>query len=271
MGCFVRREPIFNVPVIVLVLIAALILVQLVLNQLGAEAASEAIMAYGFVPGDVTERIYGGVLRRLMDAAITKPDDVSISVAAELADYLMSRPSNLPFSFLSYAFLHAGWAHVLINSAWLMAFGSLVARRLGAMRFLVLFVISALGAALFQFVTNMESVMPVIGASGAVSGIMAAAIRFVFQPGESLSGFSLNAMGSYRAPALPLWQTFRDRRTLRFILLWLGINLATGLAGLPLGLSDGSIAWEAHLGGFITGLILFSWVDPPIDTKRLES
>lgn len=271
MGCFVKREPIFNVPVVVLALIVVLILIQLIMNQLGAEAASETIMAYGFVPGDVAERIYGGVLRKLIDMALAKPDDMSLSITAELADYLISRPSALPFSFLSYAFLHAGWAHVLINSAWLMAFGSLVARRLGAMRFLILFVICALGAALFQFVTNMESVMPVIGASGAVSGIMAAAIRFVFQPGESLSGFSLNATGSYRAPALPFWQTFRDRRTLRFILLWLGINLVTGLAGLPLGLSDGSIAWEAHLGGFITGLVLFSLVDPPIDTHRLAS
>ena len=104
-----------------------------------------------------------------------------------------------------------------------------------------------------------------IGASGAVSGIMAAAIRFVFQPGESLSGFSLNATGSYRAPALPLVQTFRDRRTLRFILLWLAINIVTGLAGLPLGLTEGSIAWEAHLGGFLIGLLAFSLIDPPLD------
>ena len=101
-------------------------------------------------------------------------------------------------------------------------------------------------------------------ASGAVSGIMAAAIRFVFQPGESLSGFSLDTSGSYRAPSLPLFKTFQDRRTLRFILLWLAINLLTGLAGIPLGLGEGSIAWEAHLGGFFTGLVVFSWIDPPI-------
>jgi len=104
-----------------------------------------------------------------------------------------------------------------------------------------------------------------IGASGAVSGMMAAAIRFVFQPGESLSGFSLNAAGTYRAPALPLMQTFRDRRTLRFILLWLAINIATGLAGVPLGLTEGSIAWEAHLGGFLVGLLAFSFLDPPLE------
>ena len=103
-----------------------------------------------------------------------------------------------------------------------------------------------------------------LAASGAVSGIMAAAIRFVFQPGESLSGFSLDASGTYRAPALPLIKTFRDRRTLRFILLWLAINILTGLAGVPLGLGEGSIAWEAHVGGFFTGLVVFSWVDPPM-------
>ena len=145
-----------------------------------------------------------------------------------------------------------------------MAFGSLVARRLGAVRLLILYLACALGGALVHYMVHTEEVIPVIGASGAVSGIMAATLRFVFQPGESLSGFSLNAVGTYRAPALPLIETFRDRRTLRFILLWLAINIATGLAGVPLGLVEGSIAWEAHFGGFITGLVLFSVLDPPL-------
>jgi len=270
-GCFVKREPIFNVPTIILVLIAVLIGVQGLLDWSGADAASEAIMAYGFVPADVSERLYGGVLRHIVDLALSNPDQAAIAVSAELADYLGSHPSALPISFVTYAFLHAGWTHVLINCAWLLAFGSLVARRIGATRFLILFIGSAIGGALLHLLTHSEDVMPVIGASGAVSGIMAAAVRFAFQPGESLSGFSLNASGAYRAPALPLMQVFRDRRTLRFILLWLGINLATGLAGVPLGLTEGGIAWEAHIGGFLFGLIMFSWIDPPLNTAHLDS
>ena len=253
-----KREPIFNVPAVVLGLISVMMAVQAVMEWLDADTASELIMAYGFIPADVSERISGGVLHHLMDLAAAKPDDVALTGTAELAEYVLTQPSALPLSFFSYAFLHAGWTHVLMNSAWLLAFGSLVARRLGPAR-------SAFGGAVAHYLSHTEDVMPMIGASGAVSGIMAAAIRFVFQPGESLSGFSLNATGSYRAPALPLVQTFRDRRTLRFILLWLAINIVTGLAGLPLGLTEGSIAWEAHLGGFLIGLLAFSLIDPPLD------
>jgi len=260
----VKREPIFNVPAVVLGLIAAMIAVHAVMDWFDADTASEWIMAYGFVPADLSERLSGGALHHLMDLAAAKPDDNSLIGASELAEYLIGQPSALPFSFLSYAFLHASWAHVLMNSAWLLAFGSLVARRLGSVRFVCLFAISAIGGATAHYLSHTDDVMQMIGASGAVSGIMAAAIRFVFQPGESLSGFSLNAVGTYRAPALPLVQTFRDRRTLRFILLWLGINIATGLAGLPLGLTEGTIAWEAHLGGFLFGLLAFSWIDPPL-------
>ncbi|MEI6573890.1 MAG: rhomboid family intramembrane serine protease [Alphaproteobacteria bacterium] len=258
------REPIFNLPPLIPILIASFVLVELVLGYWGPEAASNIYLTFGFIPADLADRFGSDVFRALEEASRLKPDSEDFAGLAEIAAYLRAHPSALPFSLFSYAFLHAGWPHLVINSIWLMAFGSVVLRRIGTIRFLVLFALSSIGAALFHFITHSGDVMPVIGASGAVSGIMAAAIRFVFQPGESLSGFSLDASGSYRAPALPLIKTFQDRRTLRFILLWLAINIVTGLAGVPLGLGEGSIAWEAHVGGFITGLIVFSWVDPPM-------
>ncbi len=259
-----RREPIFNLPPLIPVLIGLFAVVELALGYAGPQTASDIYLTFGFIPADLADRFGSDIFRTLEEASRLKPDAEDLAGLAELASYLRSHPSALPFSFVTYAFLHAGWPHLLINSVWLMAFGSVVLRRIGTMRFLALFAISSIGAAFFHFLTHSDDVMPVIGASGAVSGIMAAAIRFVFQPGESLSGFSLDASGTYHAPALPLVKTFRDRRTLRFILLWLAINIVTGLAGVPLGLGEGSIAWEAHVGGFITGLVVFSWVDPPM-------
>ena len=259
------REPIFNMPPLIPILIALFVLVELILGYWGPEAASDIYLTFGFIPADLADRFGSDVFRTLEEASRLKPDSEDLAGLAEIAAYLRAHPSALPFSLISYSFLHAGWPHLIINSVWLMAFGSVVLRRIGTIRFLALFALSSIGAALFHFITHSADVMPVIGASGAVSGIMAAAIRFVFQPGESLSGFSLDASGTYRAPALPLVKTFRDRRTLRFILLWLAINIVTGLAGVPLGLGAGSIAWEAHVGGFITGLIVFSWVDSPME------
>lgn len=259
-----RREPIFNLPPLIPILIGLFALIEIAIGFAGADMASDLYLTFGFIPGDLSERFGSDVFRALEEASRLKPDADDLLGLAEIASYLRQHPSALPFSLISYSFLHAGWPHLIINSVWLMAFGSVVARRIGSVRFLILFALSAIGAALLHFVTHTNDVMPVIGASGAVAGIMAAAIRFVFQPGESLSGFSLDASGSYRAPSLPLLKTFQDRRTLRFILLWLAINLLTGLAGIPLGLGEGSIAWEAHLGGFFTGLFVFSWIDLPI-------
>lgn len=264
MGVVMRREPIFNLPPLIPILIGLFALIEIAIGFAGADMASDLYLTFGFIPGDLSERFGSDVFRALEEASRLKPDADDLLGLAEIASYLRQHPSALPFSLISYSFLHAGWLHLIINSVWLMAFGSVVARRIGSVRFLTLFALSAIGAALLHFVTHTNDVMPVIGASGAVAGIMAAAIRFVFQPGESLSGFSLDASGSYRAPSLPLLKTFQDRRTLRFILLWLAINLLTGLAGIPLGLGEGSIAWEAHLGGFFTGLVVFSWIDLPI-------
>jgi len=264
MGVVMRREPIFNLPPLIPILIGLFALIEIAIGFAGADMASDLYLTFGFIPGDLSERFGSDVFRALEEASRLKPDADDLLGLAEIASYLRQHPSALPFSLISYSFLHAGWPHLIINSVWLMAFGSVVARRIGSVRFLILFALSAIGAALLHFVTHTNDVMPVIGASGAVAGIMAAAIRFVFQPGESLSGFSLDASGSYRAPSLPLLKTFQDRRTLRFILLWLAINLLTGLAGIPLGLGEGSIAWEAHLGGFFTGLVVFSWIDLPI-------
>jgi membrane associated rhomboid family serine protease len=268
-GFFVKREPIFNVPTVVLMVLAVLVAVHVALEGSSADTASEMMMRFGFVPGDLTERLFGGIFHRIAELSNANPEDLSLASSSELADYLASNPSYLPLSFISYGFIHANWTHLLINSAWLLAFGSVVARRIGAIRFLILLFASAVGGAALHWVTHLDEVMPVIGASGAVSGIMAASVRFAFQPGESLSGFSLHASGSYRAPALPLLRTLRDKRTLRFILLWLGVNIITGLIGVPLGLTEGGIAWEAHIGGFLVGLLLFNFVDPPILVQDL--
>ena len=118
------------------------------------------------------------------------------------------------------------------------------ARRFGALLFLVFFVVcGALGAAT-HLAFNWGSPIPVIGASGAISGLMAAAIRMLPQmapwavPGE--------------APLAPIL----SRSIVTFTLVWVGVNLLAGVTGLGLGGAGGLIAWQAHLGGFAAGLLL---------------
>jgi len=95
-----------------------------------------------------------------------------------------------------------------------------------------------------------------------VSGAMAASIRFAFVQGSFLSFRREDAETAARIPALPLLQALRHPRVLTFLAVWFGINLVFGIGSLPVGTQSASVAWQAHIGGFIAGLLLFSLFDP---------
>jgi membrane associated rhomboid family serine protease len=146
------------------------------------------------------------------------------------------------WSLITYAFLHDGWMHVLLNSVWLLIFGTQVARQFGTLRFLAIALISTLGGALAMLIAYWNVFVVVVGASAAVSGLLAAAIPVM-----------------YGRPGAPLTfaEFLRNRRALIFTLIFLGVTLLTGARDLP-GFADGArIAWEAHIGGFVAGLIGF--------------
>lgn len=136
---------------------------------------------------------------------------------------------------VTYMLLHGGWAHLGLNLLSLAAFGSPVERLAGAWRMLAIFVLAGIGGAVLQVVVSGPAPLVLIGASGGITGLFAAA---------------------YLAYAPP--QKLRSR--LGGILL-LGAGLvASGLMGVP-GL-DTPVAWVAHLGGFLTGLALARLVRP---------
>jgi membrane associated rhomboid family serine protease len=106
-----------------------------------------------------------------------------------------------------------------------------------------------------------------IGASAAISGAMAAAMRFVFQRGGPLGAFrdGDGEDSNYRVPATPLFATLRDPRFLMFVGVWLGLNALFGLGTISIGSEEGQqIAWQAHIGGFVAGLLLFNAFDPVV-------
>lgn len=153
----------------------------------------------------------------------------------------------------TYALLHAGWMHLIINSVWLAAFGTPVAQRYGSPQMLVLFFVSsAAGAAMFALFPSPGAL---VGASGGIAGLTGAACRFIFQPlivhrdpesgeqrilGRQLASFS---------------QLVRDRRAGVFILVWVAGNAVVPLLPDLFG-GGGTISWQAHLGGFLAGLLL---------------
>lgn len=166
------------------------------------------------------------------------------------------------WSFFTYAFLHADFVHLGVNILWFAVFGSAVARRFGTWRTLALFLACAGLGALAHLVGNAGQMAPMVGASGAVSGLTAAALRFAFQRGGPLAARGPDLDEAYRAPALSLPAMARNGPVVIMILVWIVLNVGFGAFSLPIPGAEGAIAWQAHLGGFIAGLLLFPVFDP---------
>lgn len=206
------REPFLNAPAVVLALIAVLVAAHLARIWLAGGAADRMIEDYGFAP-----------MRYAADAH----DPGSVVDRA--------------IPFVSYMFLHADAMHLTFNCIWLLAFGTAVARRLGSWLFLVFFAVCGIAAAATLLVLARGQPGVVIGASGAISGMMGAGLRMVRLTPDPAG------------PALlPLWSA----QVLAFSLFWIAVNLITGLTGLDFMGGGHFIAWQAHLGGYFTGLLL---------------
>lgn len=139
---------------------------------------------------------------------------------------------------LSHIFLHGGWLHLFFNATALAAFGAPVARLFGsqlggALRFAVFFLLCGLAGGLTFWALHPAGAVPLVGASGAISGLMGAAARLIERRGTVGHPFS--------------------RVALRFVLPWIVLNLLLAVAGTAFALP---IAWEAHLGGLVAGWLL---------------
>ncbi len=256
------REPVFNLPGVVLATLAALIAVHLLRDYgLSENQDSYFLRALAFVPGQFTFAFNPDAVA----AELTRLAEQGDRQRIVIGQFLLGTRGAQYWTPLTYAALHADWTHLAFNGLWLAAFGAPVARRLGAGRFLALFAVASIAGALAHFVTRPVDLVPVIGASAAVSGLTAAALRFIFQPDAPLGPQTwrgpLSPDEAVRQPALSLSGAVRDRRVIQFAAIWLLINLAIGLLALPLGLSDYAVAWEAHIGGFAAGFLLFGLFD----------
>jgi len=171
---------------------------------------------------------------------------------------------------LSYAFLHGSTAHIVLNGVWLLAFGAAVCRRFGATRFLVFLAVTAVAGAAAHYAIYPYGLQPVIGASAAISGAMGAAVRFAFAPGAPLgAGFArARDLRVYRKPAPPLRATLVEPRAMTFLALWFVGNFLFGAFASVGG--DANVAWQAHIGGFVAGFLLFTVFDPvpPASTDK---
>ncbi len=219
-----RGEPIFMMPPVVTLLIGAMIAVVVIRLFLSPAADQDLVYTFGFVPD-----------RWASDGGGT---DYPGGVGA------------LAWTLLTYAFLHEGWAHVLINAAMFAALARPVLDRTGTARFLAFLAAATIGGALGHLAVAWGSDAPMIGASGTVSGLLGALVRFVFRPAW--------------APTAGIVESLREPRVRGVIAALVLMNVALVFFGTGLvGGEGGSVAWGAHLGGFLVGFLAFSPFEAP--------
>lgn len=155
----------------------------------------------------------------------------------------------------THAFLHAGWDHLLLNTAWLAIFATPVARRYGTAPTVAIFLLGAAIGAIAFAATTLPELQILIGASGGVAALTGAAVRFVFQP-VLVAKHPQTARTILLGRKLASWgDMVRNPRSLYFSLIWIVLNAAVPL--MPLITGDRlEIAWQAHLTGFLAGLVL---------------
>ncbi len=238
----VGREPVFNLPPVIVAIVAVLCAIHAGRMFLGPRDDLWVIYAFGFVP-------------------------LRYDVTAVLNFTFPLSPVGAWVAPVTYALLHGGFVHLAINGLWLVAFGAPLARRFGTARFLLFSAGAAVAGAALHLVANWSSDTPMIGASAAVSGYMAAAMRFCFERGGPMSGFGrLAPEAAARVPRASLVDVWRNPRALAFTFIFLAVNLAVALmSGSETG---GQVAWQAHIGGFVFGLVLFGAFDPVPPARR---
>lgn len=198
------KEPLLNIPPVTKYLLLSLLTVHLVVFFfLDRGQYQWALMHFAFIPGTYTGAYEWGVQAFLG-----------------------------PFTHM---WLHGGWLHFLMNAAMLLAFGTGVERWLGGKRLIMLYILCGVFGVLTHFIFHPFSVIPVIGASGGISGLFAAILVMMHKSGMS------GSMG--RHGIMP------------FIILWVVISVALGFVSGPGG---STVAWAAHVGGFLGGFLLLS-------------
>ena len=219
----VTRRP----PYITISLIVANVLVWVFVQGAGSSLSLAAsVCNLGLIPGELTGMLPPGERFPMGEGLVCVTDT--------------GRQASHLFTSM---FLHGSWLHLLGNMWFLWLFGNNVEDAMGRPQFLLFYLLCGLAAALMQVVTSPDSGVPMVGASGAISGVMGAYLIlyphvrvYVMVP----LGFILTTV------ALPAWT---------MLVYWMLIQLVSGLTAIG-GKPGGGVAFWAHVGGFIAGMVL---------------
>jgi len=218
-----------GLPIVNITIIAINVLV-FVLLQLPSDAFT---MGFSVIPKEITHGI-----------DLVGPQPVMLPDGTTDVINEAPGPSPIWLTLFTSLFMHGGWTHIGGNMLFLFIFGDNVERLFGSLRYLVFYLICGIAADLAQIASNPDSVIPSLGASGAISGVLAAYVLFFPQnPVRVLLSFGYFV----RITMVPAFV---------MIGLWIVIQFVNGLGAIALSEQTGGVAYWAHIGGFAAGLLL---------------
>jgi membrane associated rhomboid family serine protease len=214
-------------PIVTMALIGLNVLVWIGIQGAGAEqTVAASVCNLGLVPAELTASLPPGVELPMGNGLVCVTD-----------------PGREPLHIFTSMFLHGGWMHLLGNMWFLWLFGNNIEDSTTRPRFLIFYLLCGVAAALAQVAANPQSAIPMVGASGAISGVMGAYL--VLFPRVRV--FTLIPLGFYATTvALPAWA---------MLIYWTVLQVAGGISS-TFREEGGGVAFWAHLGGLVAGIVL---------------
>lgn len=232
------ENPSVLTPVVTIALIAANLVVWVLVQGMGATAQlAQSVCELGLVPGDLLGRL---------------PTGAAFPIGEGMACVI--EPGTPWRTLVTSMFLHGGWLHLLGNLWFLWVFGNNVEDSMGHGRFLAFYLLCGVAAALAQVAVDPGSAVPMVGASGAISGVMGAYL--VLFPRVRIHTLVVLVILFFRV-SVPAW-------------VMLGYWFLLQLAGTGMD-QVGGIAFWAHAGGFLAGAaLIFPFRDPSLLARRRD-
>jgi membrane associated rhomboid family serine protease len=212
---------------VTITIIAICVVMWVVVQGAGAEySLAESVCNLGLIPGELTQTLRAGM---------------QFPIGEGLACVIDPGPQYT--NVLTSMFLHGGWMHLIGNMWFLWLFGNNIEDSMTRPRFIAFYLLCGLGAALAQVMAEPGSFIPMVGASGAISGVMGAYL--VLYPRARV--YTFVPLGFFFTNiALPAWV---------MLLYWMAIQVFGGLAQ-TVAEEGGGVAFWAHVGGFVVGVAL---------------